>query len=608
MSCLPSAHRLNARPGLLACPALATYVQSNLCDSLTRDLKRELVALALPPTSTIWHEPPQLTSDELAITDWPLLSAILHRRGIRSRAEAARFLTSQEADLGDPFLLPDMHQAVTMIHDAIERGRKIALFGDYDVDGISSTAMLTRALRRMGGNVAPYIPHRQTEGYGLNSGAVEQFARDGCRLLITIDCGTSDLVEIELAISLGLDVVVIDHHRVHHQLPEAVAFVSPKRPDNHYPESELATGGVAFSLVRALLDDDAEMYLPYAALATVADVVPLAAENRAIAANGIEMLRRWSLPGFKALCKVAGIDRRAVGSFEIGYVIGPRINAAGRMASPQIALDWFLANDVNSALPLAQQLDRLNRERRSDTQRVVREADIQIRLQDGGAHQPALVVDGRDWNAGVVGIVASRLADRFHRPAVVIARGEDQSTGSARTAGDIDIVDAIRECRDLLVRFGGHTAAAGLTLETGQIPAFRAALGRAVLDQLDGRALEREIVIDAEAAHDELTLNTVDRLAVLEPCGHGNERPAFLVRGLKPDQIRTSKDGKHLLFHVIDRNGNRHQSAYFNAGGRLDELRTCCMIEAVAEMQRNSWNGRTSFQLKFVDFRPLPGG
>jgi single-stranded-DNA-specific exonuclease len=564
------------------------------------------VALAVSSSTTIWHEPPRYSSEQLAITDWPLLSAILQARGISSRDEAAGFIAPAQIPLGDPLLLPDMDRAVDLIRAVADNGGKIGLFGDYDVDGISSTAMLTRALRRLGAEVVPMIPHRVQDGYGLNPRAVDAFAEAGCELLITADCGSSNVVEIELALARGMRVIVLDHHRVHHELPGQVAFVSPKRPDNRYPETELATVGVAYTLARALLGDaEAEMYLPYAALGTVADVVSLRGENRALVARGLEALRRWSLPGFKSLCTIAGLERRNVDAFDIGYVIGPRINAAGRMDTPAVALDWFLAEDLPAAQPLSQRLDQLNRARQEDTRRVLAEAELQIRCQPGGADAPALVVDGLGWNVGVVGIVAGRLAERFHRPAVVIARGPELSTGSARTAGKVDIVDAIRSCRDLLERFGGHTAAAGVTLETASIDAFRTALGDAVLAQLDGELQKREIRLDAEITHTDLSLLTVDRLAVLEPCGNDNRRPLLLVSGLRPQRVRTSRDGKHLLFNVADTNGRSHQAAFFNAGDRMPELLACPRVDLAAEIRRNRWNGSERLQLRVTDFRPF---
>ncbi|MEZ4568809.1 MAG: DHH family phosphoesterase [Thermomicrobiales bacterium] len=565
------------------------------------------MALAVPSTTAIWHEPPTLSPDDLAITDWPLLSAILHRRGIRTPADVKRFLYPGELPFGDPMLLPDMHQAVSMIRDALESGETIGVFGDYDVDGISSTAMLTRALRRMGGSVVPRIPHRVNDGYGLNSKAVRAFASDGCRLLITVDCGSSNVAEIDLALSLGMKVIVVDHHRVHHELPREIAFISPKRDVNAYPEAELATAGVAYMLVRALLgDDEAEMY----PLRRTGD------RRRCRAIAWREQNDRCPWPRAPATLESAGIqdplqDRRDRPARDRRVrhrlVIGPRINAAGRMDSPDLALEWFLADDVESSTPYSQQLDRLNRERQADTKRVTQEAELQIRMHDDGGGQPALVVDGRDWSPGVIGIVAGRLAERFNRPAIVISRGPQFSTGSARTAGEVDIVEAIRACRDLLERFGGHTAAAGLMIETAKIDRFRQALSNAVLDQLDGELPVRELHLDAEVPHEDLSLATVEKLDVLEPCGHGNDRPLFLVRGLRPDRIRTSRDGKHLLFNVTDRYGKQHQATFFSAGERCGELMACGMIDAAADLRRNTWNGRVSLQLRLTDFRPASG-
>jgi single-stranded-DNA-specific exonuclease len=563
------------------------------------------VALTFPRSTTIWHDPPRYSTEQLAITGWPLLSAILLSRGIATERDVAAFLSPSDVPLGDPLLLPDMGRAVQLLLEVAGRNGRIALFGDYDVDGISSTAMLTRALRRLGADVLPKLPHRVHDGYGLNPGAVEEFAAAGCELLITADCGSSNVPEIELALARGMQVVVLDHHRVHHELPEPVAFVSPKRPDNRYPEPELATVGVAYTLVRALLGEaEADMYLPYAALGTVADVVSLRGENRALVARGLTSLRRWGLPGFKTLCRIAGLQRGEIDAFDIGYIIGPRINAAGRMDTPDIALDWFLAEDEGSSLPLSMRLDQLNRARQDDTKRILAQAEVQIRCQPEGAAAPALVVDGGDWNVGVVGIVAGRLAERFNRPAVVIARGPQFSTGSARTAGKVDIVEAIRSCRDLLERFGGHTAAAGVTLETARIDAFRAALTKAVLDQLDSELPRREIRLDAEIPHADLSLDTVHRLTVLEPCGNDNHRPLLLVRDVRPQQVRTSRDGRHLLFNVLDQHGRSHQAAFFSAGERYADLIAHSRIDLAAEIRRDRWNGNERLQLRLTDFRP----
>ncbi|HEX5163941.1 MAG TPA: DHH family phosphoesterase, partial [Thermomicrobiales bacterium] len=291
----------------------------------------------------VWVEPPPLSAADLAITDAPLLSAILHARGVRSADAAARFLSPTTIPLNDPLLMPDMERAVARIKAAIAAGRRIVVFGDYDVDGLTSTAMIVRVLRRLGGQPSAVIPHRMDDGYGLSPTVVERLLAAGAELLVTVDCGSSNRAEFEALLQHGVEIVVVDHHRHAGELPAEVAYVSPRRPDNQYPFTDHAAVGVCYTLVRALLgDDDAEMYLPYVALGTIADVVDLRDENRALVTRGLGMLRRWKLPGLKAICASAGIDQQAVGAFEIGYLIGPRLNAAGRVDSPQAALDLLL--------------------------------------------------------------------------------------------------------------------------------------------------------------------------------------------------------------------------------------------------------------------------
>ena len=294
-----------------------------------------MVTPTLVRTPNVWVEPRPLTAADLSITDSPLLSAILHARGVQTAEAASLFLSPQSTPLGDPALLPDIDRAVNVIRESIAEGRKIVVFGDYDVDGLTSTAMLVRVLRRLGGDPVAIVPHRMDDGYGLSPAIVERLLGQGVELLITVDCGSSNRDEFEELLRHGVKVVVIDHHRVSEPLPDDVAFVSPRRAENQYPFEDHAAVGVCFTLVRALLGDtDSEMYLPYVALGTVADVVELRGENRTLVTRGLALLRRWKLPGLKAMCAAAGIDQQAVGSWEIGYIIGPRLNAAGRIDSP----------------------------------------------------------------------------------------------------------------------------------------------------------------------------------------------------------------------------------------------------------------------------------
>jgi single-stranded-DNA-specific exonuclease len=552
----------------------------------------------------IWREPAPLSPEQRSLTGWPLMSAILARRGITSADEARRFLDPLHQAFGNPLLLPDLERAVALIRRVIQDGGTIGIFGDYDVDGLSSTAMLARVLRKLGSDPEIIIPHRMRDGYGLSLDAVARFAQAGVSLLITVDTGSGSRPEIEAALQRGLDVIVLDHHQLHGSLPEAVPFVTPRRPENRYPEENLAAVGVVFTLTRALLGErEAEMYLPYVALGTVADVVNLHGENRVLAAKGIEALRRWKLPGMNALCAVAGVNKREIGSFEIGYIIGPRINAAGRMDTPLAALEWFLANDPEAAGPLAERLDDLNRARQQETQRILEEAILQVELRGPIEQTPAIVVDDPGWSIGIAGIVAGKLVERFHRPAVVIERGGMVSKGSARSPLTINVVEAIGMSADLLERYGGHAAAAGLTLASEHIERFRAEFMANVFDLAGGRLPDPVIELDAEVPHAELTLETVDRLDVLEPTGQGNRPPLFLVKNLVPRQPRLSRDGRHLFFDAVDELGRRHKAIFFGAGERLAELGAAGRVDLATSLRRDTWNGLTRMSLQLSDFR-----
>jgi single-stranded-DNA-specific exonuclease len=346
------------------------------------------------------------------------------------------------------------------------------------------------------------------------------------------------------------------------------------------------------------------MYLPYVALGTVADVVDLVDENRALVARGIAALRRWSLPGFIALCEAAGIERSRVSTFEIGYVLGPRINAAGRIDDPRIALDLLLADDLATATPLAHRLNDLNERRQADTKRALAEAERMVAEAGGIAQFPAIVLAHSEWSIGIAGLVAGRLAEAYGRPAVILERGDTESRGSARSAGDIDIHQALTMTKELLIRYGGHRAAAGLSLETHKFEQFQRELAATVFDLCGGRLPERVITLDAEAAHDELDLDSVDLLDRMEPFGRGNDQPLLLIRRLRHRYAKTSKDGRHLLFQVIDDYNRPHRAVLFGAGHRLRELMTTPRIDLAANLTRDDWSGRIELKLRVADFRP----
>jgi single-stranded-DNA-specific exonuclease len=492
-----------------------------------------------------------------------------------------------------------------MIREAVAAGERIVIFGDYDVDGLTSTAMLVRVLRRLGANPVPIVPHRVRDGYGVNPESLLRIVDAQPQLIITVDCGSSSPSEFKQLLALGARAVVLDHHHYSGALPDAVAFVSARRPENTYPFEDLAAVGVAHSLVRALLgDDESEMYLPYVALGAIADVVSLVGENRALVARGLFKLRRWMLPGIRALCEVAGVNQRSATAWDIGFVIGPRLNAAGRVDDPQVALDLLLAENTESARPVAAKLTALNEFRQQETRRIMAEAEDQLAAMGGAAENAAIVLGDSSWSVGVAGLVAARLAERHCRPAVVLDGVSPISRGSARTAGNVNIVEALSSCADLLVRYGGHRAAAGLSIAHDHIPAFRSRLSGAVLDLLEGQMPRTEYEIDAIAGHSDLSLDTVDLLDQLEPFGHGNPQPALLIKSLRHRYAKTSRDGGHLMFEVIDDAGHAHRAIMFGSGSRLGELHLSPKIDIITRLDRNTWQGRTSLNLRIIDFRP----
>ncbi len=558
-----------------------------------------------PTVRTRWIEDHLAGGGLPDLAGHPLLSAVLHARGITTSADAESFLRPLRGVLADPRQLPDAEKAVHRLREAIAAGKRIVVFGDYDVDGLTSTAMLVRVLRRLGADPVALIPHRIHDGYGLTARAVERILAERPELLVTVDCGSSSPRELQTLLDNGVDAIVVDHHHYSGELPDGVAFVSPRRPDNAYPFDGLAAVGVTYMLVRLLLgEDDAEMYLPYVAMGSVADVVDLRGENRVLVAKGISKLRRWRLPGLMALCASAGLDQAQVSAWHLGFVIGPRINAAGRVDDPSLALDLLLADDATTATPLALRLSDLNEHRRNETRRVHEEAEALLMAGAWLPADPAIVVAGAGWSNGIVGLVASRLVERYHRPAIVLERVDDVVRGSARSVPGVDIVRAIEASSEILDRFGGHAAAAGLTLRDEMLETFILELNATVLDLCGGRLPEREIFIDAEATAADLHLGTVDLLERLEPFGHGNEEPRVVLRGVGHRYAKTSRDGRHLILRIVDERQRSHRAVFFGAGHRLPEIERAQRIDVVARLQRDTWDGRTSLKLHLDDFRP----
>ena len=572
-----------------------------------------------------WQDPPITIPAGARVES--ALAALLAARGIAGAAAVAAFLKPTPSSLADPLLMADLTRALDRLGVAHRRGETIAVWGDYDVDGLSSTALLCRALGGMGFRVRPHVPHRVRDGYGLNTTGLDRLAEEGVSLLVAVDCGTSNGAEIAHARALGLDTIVLDHHHVRDgeamaAAPAgAVAFVNPRRGDCPYPFKEYAAVGVAYTLVRALVregfslggpwgEDEADLLdlLDLVALGTVADVVPLQGENRTLVAWGLDALRHTAHPGLLALCRVAGVEPARLRSWDIGHVIGPRLNAAGRIAEPELALRLLLSRSAAEAEPLAVELDRLNRERQRELARIVGEATARVEA-DGppGDDRPLLQIDGPGWTAGVVGLVASRLTERYARPVLILERGDRVSKGSARSVDGFNMIEALTACGDLLHHYGGHARAAGLTVANESLPALHERLVALAAAQLDAERLRPTLALDVELPPAALSADAERALARLEPFGHGNPEPLLLVRGVEVRWPKGSADGKHLFFTIASGGGRGMRGVAFGQGARVAELRQGARIDLAGTLRRDLWAGEERVEFHVRDFRPAAG-
>jgi single-stranded-DNA-specific exonuclease len=490
----------------------------------------------------------------------PLIRHLLWHRGLRSAADAAAFLEARDPGF-DPMLLPDIGLALDRLQAAIASGELIAVYGDFDVDGVTASAILIEALSELGARVISYLPNRFTEGYGVNGPAIELLAAQGVSLIIAADCGTSSVVEIALARKLSVDAIVLDHHIVPDKLPAAVALINPKRVDGRYPETELASGGLAFKLMQALYEAcgrpfDAGRYLDLAALSTVCDMVPLRGENRWLVREGLRELARAARPGLRALFDSAGCDPARCDAGTIGFTLGPRLNAAGRMAHAHFALDLLLERDETKARALAMQLSAFNQQRQKATSDALDLARELVAEQPPDA--PLIFIGHESFSSGIVGLVAGRLMEQHNRPAVVYERGPKTSRASCRSVPEFDITGALRVAQaesdgHLLVHYGGHSAAAGFTAENANLDALQKSLLRQAEDALRGLDLTPVIEIDAAVPLHRVNGALIQALGRLAPFGMENREPVFLSRGLQIVGVRTmGGDGQHLRLLLRD--------------------------------------------------------
>ena len=554
-------------------------------------------------------EPHPEAAARLTAAGYPcLVSAVLASRGIATAEEAAAFLEHEQRLTYSPFLMADMDKAVERVQRALADHERIAVFGDYDVDGITATCILVDYLQSRGADVLHYIPRRIEDGYGLSADAIEGLYRKGTRLLITVDCAITAVEKVDFANSLGMDVVVTDHHECKETLPRAVAVVDPHRPDCGYPFKHLAGCGVALKLSLALGGPDREealfsRYCTLAAIGTVADVMQMSGENRTIVSRGLAAIEHSDFIGLHALLKEAGLAGREITSVQIGFVLAPRINAAGRMGAADKAAELLLCTDPAEAERMARELCALNRERQNVEQTIYSQAEEMIaRLPD--RDRSALVLESSRWHQGVVGIVASRLSEKYSRPSFMIHLNGDTGKGSCRSWGGFNLFAALENCKDLLLGFGGHELAAGFTIEEANIPAFRERMNDYARSFQGGAAPVSVLDVDVAITHPSaVTLEELEALSALEPYGSGNARPVFCLLGATLLRTQNVGQNRHLKLR-LGKGSAQFDGIFFSTVAEDCGCRPGDRVDAAFYLQANTFRGTTTLQLQLVDLRP----
>lgn len=546
----------------------------------------------------------------------PILLQLLYSRGLQRQVDIDAFLEPEYSrDAHDPFLFRDMRKAVERIATALRQPEKICVYGDYDADGVCASSVMTETLKHLGAEPEVYIPFRETEGYGMNIPAVEELDSKGVKLIITVDCGTTNVEEVARARQLGIDVIVTDHHDQPPVLPEAYAMINPELPAETYPYKHLAASGVAFKLATALLQHLEygqalgreplptgweKWLLDLVAISTVTDMVPVLGENRVLLRYGLEVLRKGRRPGIKKMFETMRTELERADEETLGFQVGPRLNAAGRMNHASTAYRLLVTDNEVEAGELSSQLSAANLERQRLTEQVVQEALTQIGPEPSSTMLSAI---GTTWPVGILGLVASKIVDRFQRPAIIMTNSSGRIVGSGRSISAFDITAALTESRQLYDRFGGHPQACGFTLKSGVQPAEAAA----ALDQIATKKLTQDtpsklVMVDAEVVLDDINWRLVEDVQRLAPFGIEAERPKFVSRGVSVVRVDTvGKDGKHLRLHVRHATSNVMKTIGFRFGSWVSQLKTGDALDLVFEAGVNQWNGNREIELKIID-------
>lgn len=532
----------------------------------------------------------------------PLAAMVLASRGIGDDRQARSYLDCN-APLLDPFLMTDMDKAAGRVGLAMSRGEKIAVFGDYDVDGITATCLLTDFLRRHGADVVSYIPGRLEEGYGLNPIAIHQLHAEGVKLIVTVDCGITAVSEAELCKQLGIDLVITDHHECKQTLPAAVAVVDPHRCDGGYPHKNLSGVGVAFKLASALCGSQEtvlEEYADMVCLGTVADVMPLQGENRVFVARGLESLAHTKRPGIAALMAECGCAPETVSASSIGFMLAPRINAAGRMGQIDLAVELFLTDDPDKAAEAARGLCELNRQRQAVESEIYRQA---VSMLPMGKPPEAIVLADESWHQGVVGIVASRIAEEYACPTFLICLDGEHGKASSRSHGGFNLFASLSALSPLLESYGGHELAAGFTISRANIPEFRRQICALAAQYYTDDVPRTVLDVDCAVSPELLTLHNVDSLQMLEPCGNGCPKPVLMMKNLTIDRISMVGGGRHMRLRLCS--GHTYLNAiYFSANPQTVSIQPGDLVDVAFTPQVNEFRGTRTVQMNVIDIRP----
>jgi single-stranded-DNA-specific exonuclease len=538
----------------------------------------------------------------------PLLGQLLVNRGITDIERADAFLAPNINHLYDPFLFDQMGQAVERLEQAVRNQEQVLIYGDYDVDGVTSVALLIRVLGKLlPGKILYYIPKRLEEGYGLHLNSLEKAFARGVQLIITVDCGITAIEEGSFLRTKGIDLIVTDHHQPQAELPPAYAVIDPKIPGSGYPFTQLAGVGVAFKLLQGLVTRFPEIKeclfnnLDLVAFGTVADIVPLMDENRVIVKYGLERIKCTDNIGLQALIQTAGLGDKDINAGHIGYVLAPRINAAGRMGNPSIGVKLFLTNNPIQAMDLAKELEKENQDRQMAENEVLQEAQAQIESEPELAQEYALVLAGEGWHLGVIGIVASKLVEIYHKPVVLIGFEGDEGRGSGRSISGFNLFKAIEACGRYLIRYGGHEFAAGLTVTREQFRDFKKAFLNQVKTSITKEDLLPMLKIESMVALEGITLDLARELGKLAPCGPANPTPVLGCKALQVVEYRNvGENGKHLKLKVSNCNIIR-EGIGFNLGSLHQELASTKEVDLAFSLEENNWNGSVQVQMNLKD-------